>query len=154
MSGGGPSVPSGPLTGRRPSIASALRTSLARHSCTALAPSVVEPPPTVTIRSAPASRAISAASITACRGVCGGMWSNRPANRLLSARRTLAISSVVRFSVPLTIRKDPLSVAPSRLLGDRLGGGLAEHHRFHRAKRDSPGLQHGFLLGSADALWR
>jgi len=32
------------------------------------------------------------------------MWSNRPAQRLPSARQTLAISSVARFSVPLTIR--------------------------------------------------
>jgi len=42
--------------------------------------------------------------------------------------------------------ENPLSVASSRLLGDRLGGGLAEHHRFHGAKRDSPGSQHVFLL--------
>src|SRR5262249_21721655 len=69
MSGGGPSVPSESLTGRRSSIASALRTSLARRSCAALALSVIEPPPTVTIRSAPAARAILAASITACRCV-------------------------------------------------------------------------------------
>src|SRR5439155_1395382 len=79
--------------------------SFARHSCTALAPSVTEPPPTVAIRSAPASRAISAASMTAWRGVCGGIRSNTPAQRLPSARRTLAISSVARFSVPLVIRK-------------------------------------------------
>jgi hypothetical protein len=43
-------------------------------------------------------------------------------------------------------QEDPLSVAPPRLLGDRPGGGLAEHHRFHRAKGDAPGLQHIFLL--------
>ena len=109
MSGGGPSAPSGPLTGRSASIASALVMSLARQSCTALAPSVIEPPPTVAIKSAFASRAMAAASITACRGVCGGIWSNSPANRLPSARRTLAISSVVRFNVPLTIRKTRLA---------------------------------------------
>ncbi|SRR6266851_6502131 len=34
-------------------------------------PAMIEPPPTVTMRSAPVSRAVSAASITACRGVCG-----------------------------------------------------------------------------------
>jgi hypothetical protein len=43
-------------------------------------------------------------------------------------------------------QEDPLSVAPLRLLGDRLGGGFAEHYGFHRPKRDLPGLQHGFLL--------
>jgi hypothetical protein len=42
-------------------------------------------------------------------------------------------------------QEDPLRVAPSRLLGDRLGGGLAEYHRFHRAKRDAPRLEHSFL---------
>ena len=102
--GGGPRAPSGPATGRSASSASAVRMSLARQSCTALAPSVIEPPPTVTIRSASASRAIAAASMTARRGVCGGIRSNSPAKRLPSARRTLAISSVVRLSVPLTIR--------------------------------------------------
>ena len=54
-----------PFTGRSASSASGVRTSLARQSCTALAPSVIEPPPMVTIRSARASRACSAASITA-----------------------------------------------------------------------------------------
>src|SRR5437867_1844333 len=78
--------------------------SLARHSCTALAPSVTDPPPIVTIRSACASRAIVAASITAWRGVCGGIWSKTPATRLPSARRTLATASVLRLSVPLVIR--------------------------------------------------
>ena len=64
---------------------STVRMSLARQSCTALAPSVIEPPPTVTIRSAFAARAASLAAITASRGVCGGIASNRPAQRGPSA---------------------------------------------------------------------
>src|SRR6516164_3992163 len=109
---GGTGAPSGPLTGRYRSSASALRMSFAKHSCTALAPSVTEPPPIVTIRSAPASRAIVAASITARRGVCGGIRSNRPAKRLPSAPRTFATSSVVRFNVPLAMTNT--RSAPSR----------------------------------------
>ena len=104
LQGGGPRAPSDPSTGRRRSSASAVRMSFARHSCTALAPSVTEPPPIVAIKSAPASRAAAAASITALRGVCGGIRSKIPAKRLPSARRISAISSVVRLSVPLTIR--------------------------------------------------
>src|SRR5438045_1214226 len=68
--------------------------SFARHSCTDLAPSVSEPPPSVTIRSAPASRAIAAASTTAWRGVWRGIRSKRPANRvraLLPALRERAL---------------------------------------------------------------
>src|SRR5712691_3810562 len=150
-----------PLWTRILSISSTVRTLLARQSCTALAPSVIEPPPTVTIRSAPASRAISAASITACRGVCGGMWSNRPANRLPSARRTLAISSVVRFSVPLTMRKTrsasrrrassatvsaaglpntTVSMAPNATRPD-----CSMSFSFDRLARDAPRRQHKIL---------
>src|ERR1700721_2524654 len=81
-----------------------LRTSLPRQICTALAPSVIEPPPTVTIRSAPTARACSAAAITASRGVCGGIASKVPAQRGPRPSRIFAISSVSRFSVPLTIR--------------------------------------------------
>ncbi len=66
-------------------------------ACTALAPSVIEPPPTVTIRSAPASRVISAASITACRGVCGGMWSNRPAMRIDELGVPVLFTEAARF---------------------------------------------------------
>ena len=88
------------------------RISLARQICTALAPSVIEPPPTVTMRSAPAARACSDAAITAARGVCAGIASNVPTQRAPSAVRIFSISSVSRFSVPLTIRKARL--APSR----------------------------------------
>jgi hypothetical protein len=63
--GGGPKVPSAPFTGRSLSIASGERMSLARHICTAFAPSVIEPPPIVTMRSACAARAASVASMTA-----------------------------------------------------------------------------------------
>ena len=86
--------------------------SLARQSCTALAPSVIEPPPTVTMRSALASRAWLAAAITAARGVCAGIASKMPAQRAPIAWRIFAISPVSRCSVPLTIRK--ARCAPSR----------------------------------------
>ena len=98
--GGGPSLPV-----RIRSSASTLVMSLARQSWTALAPSVIEPPPRVTMRSALAARACSAAAITAARGVCGGILSKVPTQWLPSARRSRSISSVSRLSVPLTIRK-------------------------------------------------
>ena len=79
--------------------------SLARQSWTALAPSVIEPPPRVTIRSALASRACAAAAMTAERGECAGILSKVPTHLLPSARRTASTSSVWRFKVPLTMRK-------------------------------------------------
>ena len=66
-----------PLAVRIASMPSAVRTLLARQSCTALAPSVIEPPPTVTMRSALAARASPAAAMTASRGVCGGIASKK-----------------------------------------------------------------------------
>ena len=90
---------------RMRSMSSTVRTSFDRQSWTALAASVIEPPPSVTIRSARASRACSAAAITALRGEWAGMRSKVPTHLLPSARRSFSISSVSRFSVPLTIRK-------------------------------------------------
>ena len=81
------------------------QTLLARQSCTALAPSVIEPPPTVTMRSAHRRRAPGlAAAMTAARGVCAGIASKMATQRAPSARRIFSISSVSRLSVPLTIR--------------------------------------------------
>jgi len=93
-----------PLMARIVSMASTVLTLLARQSCTALAPSVIEPPPTVTMRSALAARACSEAAITASRGVCGGIVSKVATQRGPSAFRIFSISSVSRLSVPLTIR--------------------------------------------------
>ena len=132
-----------PFTGRSASSASGVRTSLARQSCTALAPSVTEPPPIVTIRSAPVSRACSAAAITARRGVCGGMLSNTPTQRLPRARRTLSISSVSRLSVPLTIRNTRCASRASSAIA--CAAGFAEPHLLHLAEHDAAGLQHGVL---------
>ena len=84
-------------------------TSLARQICTALAPSVIEPPPTVTIRSALAARACSAAAMTASRGVCGGIASKVAAQRAPRLLRIFSISSVSRLRVPLTIRNARLA---------------------------------------------
>jgi hypothetical protein len=94
-----------PLTARTRSMPSTDRTPLARQICTALAPSVIEPPPTVTMRSAAAARACSAAATTASRGVCCGIASNTATQRGPSAWRIFSISSVSRSSVPETIRK-------------------------------------------------
>ena len=111
--------------------------SLARQSCTALAPSVIEPPPRVTIRSASAARACSAAAITAERGECAGIASKVPTQRGPSARRTFSISSVSRLSVPLTIRKARVRRVGS-LLDDRLGCRPSEHDLVHGAEYDTP----------------
>ena len=103
----------GPAGGSRSaSISSGVRMPLARHIRTAFAPSVSEPPPKVTMRSASTAQAASVASITSRRGVCGLMRSNWPATLLPSARRSFSISPVSRPSVPLTIRK--MRSAPSR----------------------------------------
>ena len=89
----GSSAASRRLTARTRSISSALRMSLARQICTALAPSVIEPPPTVTMRSASAARACSVAAITAARGVCAGIASKMPAQR--GAERVADLSDLV-----------------------------------------------------------
>src|SRR6185312_7196433 len=94
-----------PFAARMASILSTVRILLARQSCTAFAPSVIEPPPTVTMRSASAARACSLAAITASRGVCWGMASKTPEQWWPRARSIFAISSVSRRSVPDTIRK-------------------------------------------------
>ena len=60
----------------------------------------------------PAAFASKVAAITAERGVCAGIRSNTPAHRFPRAARIFAISSVSRFSVPLTIRNT--RSAPSR----------------------------------------
>ena len=83
---------------------STVSTPLARQSCTALAASVIEPPPRVTIRSALASRACRVAATMAERGECAGIRSKVSTHLLPSAWRTFSISSVCRFRVPLTIR--------------------------------------------------
>ena len=101
---GGASGGDTPPTALILSIPSTSETSLARQSCTALAPSVIEPPPIVTMRSAFAARAWLAAATTAARGVCGGIASKVPTQRGPNARRMFAITSVSRLSVPLTIR--------------------------------------------------
>ena len=93
-----------PPTARSLSMPSTSLTSLARQSCTALAPSVIEPPPTVTMRSALAARAWLVAAITAARGVCAGIASKIATQRDPSALRIFLITSVSRLSVPLTIR--------------------------------------------------
>ena len=79
--------------------------SLARHSMTDLAPSVMEPPPIVTTRSVPALRAAMVALITSVLGVCGAILSKVPEYRLPRVRRTDSISSVLLFSVLETIKK-------------------------------------------------
>ena len=112
--------------------------SLARQSCTALAPSVIEPPPTVTMRSAPAARACSVAAMTASRGVCGGIASKVPTQRGPSALRIFSISSVLRLSVPLTIRNARARAdGPSARRPPRRPGGRTPPRPWRR-KRHAP----------------
>jgi len=59
-----------PLTARTGPCPRRLRISLARQSCTALAPSVIEPPPTVMMMSALAARACSVAADHSGTGLC------------------------------------------------------------------------------------
>ena len=59
-----------------------------RHSSIALVASITEPPPTATIRSAPASRAALAPATTSSRGLCDRMAAQVPAWRPPSARST------------------------------------------------------------------
>ena len=108
----GPTLPSGRGTARSRSISSASSIPLARHSITDFAPSVIDPPPMVTMRSHPASRAALVAAMTSERGVCGAMLSKLPEQRLPSALRTASISSVLLFKVLDTMRKT--FSAPSR----------------------------------------
>ena len=61
-------------------------------------------PPSVTIRSARASRAWVVAAMMAERGEWAGILSKVPTQLLPNARRTFSTSSVSRLSVPLTIR--------------------------------------------------
>ena len=64
------------------------------------------------------------------------------------AERTAHLGDLVRRAVqrPAHHQKHALGIEPPRFLRDRLRGGLAEHHRLHRAKGDAPGMQHGQLV--------
>ena len=117
---------------------STVLTSLARQSCTALAPSVIEPPPTVTIRSALAARACSAAAMTASRGVCGGI-----ASKVADATRPERFADFLDLvGVAIERAADHQeragSAQPVHLLDDRLGGRAAENNLVHGAENDTP----------------
>src|SRR5947207_4827643 len=127
-----------PLWTRILSISSTVRTLLARQSCTALAPSVIEPPPTVTIRSAPAARACSAAAMTASRGVCGGI-----ASKVATQREPKCFSNFFDLGgLPVERAADHEKPAGSaqavHLRDDRLGSGVAENHLVHGTENDTP----------------
>ena len=135
---GGLSFGAPPLPARTRSISSTLRTSLARQICTALAPSVIEPPPTVTMRSAPAARACSEAAITAARGVCAGIASKVPTQRAPSACPDFL--DLVGFAVERAAdHQEGADCAQAvDLRHDRLGGGGPENHLVHGAENDTP----------------
>ena len=119
-------------------MASTVRISLARQSCTALAPSVIEPPPTVTMRSALAARACLVAAMTASRGVCARhRVEGRDAAR---AQRLADFLDFVGLAVERAADHQERAVCaqPVHLLDDRLGGGAAEHHLVHGAEYDTP----------------
>ena len=120
------------------SMSSGLRISLARHSCTALAPSVMEPPPTVTMRSASAARACSA----------GG--DHRRARRVRRHRIECAdaarphcaadVLDHVGFAVERAAdhQERAFRAQPVHLLDDRLGCRSSEHDLVHGAEYDTP----------------
>ena len=131
------------------SMPSTVVMSLARQSWTALAPSVIEPPPRVTIRSALASRACAAAAMTAERGECAGILSKVPTHLLPSARRTcfdlvgLAVQGAAHHE------EDAFGAVGLHDLGDRLGGRLAVVDFFHVGENDAARCQHCVLPGLA-----
>ena len=142
---GGPMLPSAPLTGRSLSISSAARMSLARHICTALAPSVMEPPPMVTMRSAFAALAASVAAITA-----------RPrrvrrhpveAAGAAIAERAAHLLDLVRVPVERVAhhQENARRAEALRLRGHRLRRRLAEHHLIHLAEDHASRWQHVVL---------
>src|SRR6185312_5187887 len=114
-----------PFAARMASILSTVRILLARQSCTAFAPSVIEPPPTVTMRSA-----------SAARGVLG--------HGIEDARATVAQSAfdfrdLVGFT-PQRARHHQESAGGAQavhLSGDRVGRRLAEYDLVHRAENDT-----------------
>ena len=104
------SVPPSTLLPLRSS--SILRTSVILfeiQSAIALAASVKDPPPNVTIRSAFFSIARFVAATTSFRGVCGDISKNSPTHLFPRLLRILSISSVLRFKVPLANRKTRLA---------------------------------------------
>ena len=132
-----------PFTGRSASSASGVRTSLARQSCTALAPSVIEPPPMVTIRSA--------------RGLAGlfRRGDHRAARRVRRhpvehadtaiAESAAHLVDLVGLAVQRAADHQEHALRVRRQFGDRLRGGLAEQHLLHLAEHDAAGLRHGVL---------
>ena len=126
----------------QPVEASTVVTSLARQSWTALAPSVIEPPPSVTIRSALASRAWAAAAMTAERGECAGILSKVPTHLLPSARRTLVDLVGLAVERAAHHQEDALGAVGFHHLGDRLGGRLAVVDFFHVGENDAARCQH------------
>ena len=138
-----------------PSMPSTVETSLARQSCTALAPSVIEPPPTVTIRSAFAARAWLAAVITASRGVCAGIASKVPTQR--GAQRLPDFFDLVGLAVQRAAdhQERARRAQPVQLLGDRFRRVAPEHDFIHGAEYDTA-LVHAFVLpghGGLCGLW-
>ena len=83
-SSGSAAVPSA----RKGAIASGVSSPCHRQASTALVPSIEDPPPTATSRSARAARAAFAAAITSSRGLWARMVVNEPAQRSPSARCT------------------------------------------------------------------
>ena len=144
---GGLSGGSSPPRTRMPSMPSMVETSLARQSCTALAPSVIEPPPTVTMRSALASRAWLAAAITAARGVCAGILSKMPTQRApigVADGLDLAGLAVER---PAHHQEGAFGAEPVELLDDGFRGMASEHDLVHGAEYDTA-LVHAVLPGT------
>ena len=119
-------------------MSSAVRISLARQSCTALAPSVIEPPPMVTMRSASAARACSAGGDDRrARRVRRHRVERADAAR---AQRAADVLDLVGFAVQRAAdhQEGACGAEPVQLLDDRLGCRPSEHDLVHGAEYDTP----------------
>jgi hypothetical protein len=109
---------------------------------------VIEPPPRVTIRSARASRACTAAAITALRVRRHGI---EGADAVV-AERAAQLVDFVGGAVERAAhhQEDPFGATLPRQRGDGFGGRLAVDDLFHLAENDLAGLRHG---APPMALW-
>ena len=127
-----------PPAARILSMPSTVVTSLARQSCTALAPSVIEPPPTVTMRSAPGGA-----------GLIGGRYHGR-ARRMrrhrvegadaARAQRAADVFDHVGLAVQRAAdhQKGAVGAQPVHLLDDHLGCRPSENDFIHGAEYHAP----------------
>ena len=116
---------------------------------TALPPSVVDPPPTLSSRSQPASRALLAQATTASRGLCAGHLVMHAG--VARPQRLGDPPDRIGLAVERAPGEDehPPGAEPLGRLGHSLGGRAAEHHAIH-SREDDLARAHGrrgYILG-------